>query len=196
MYSGYGGSYGSGMYGGSMYGRSSYGGYGGGMYGRSSMYGGYGSSMYGNSMYGGSTYGGGMGGCGRPGADGEFWAPKQPEDDTPQPSRFNQVQNLNQSFLDSVHDYGDWVASAVRRMMNIWTCSGGLEGLRATLRSSEVMGRPVARRGTGLALVAALLSLIAWRLHRRNRRLAWERVFATAGGHLGLPPYYPPAAAL
>lgn len=180
----------SSMYGGSMYGRSMYGaGYGGSMYGGGyGSYGGYGSSMYGRygSSYG-SSYGGGMYGQ-RQQQDSEFFAPKQPETGTSTAGRLTELTELNTTFLDSLHSYGEGMWRFVQRLLL------GCVRLRQAVRDGTVPPA-VARRAASLAITVAAIctaALARGALQRRQRRLAWEAAFRSGGaafpfGFPGLP---------
>lgn len=169
------------MYGGGMYGSSMYG--GGGMYGRSMYGGGYGSSMYGGGGYGGM--GGGMYGQGRQG-EAEFFAPKcavQGQGEEQMPSRITEIKELNTSFLDSLHSYGDRIYSFGRRLI------AGLKSLHAAVLTGK-LSPTTARRLAAFAVAAAALCIagaVRATMIRRRRRAAMNVLF----GHLA-PGHAPP----
>lgn len=166
------------------------------MYGGSSMYGGggYGSSMYGGGMgggYGSSMYGGGMGGYGsRMGGmgggmggmgggmgqagQGEFFAPKAPEepqqDEATSSNRIVEIKEMNTSFLDSLHNYGDRAVAFMRHLAK------GLVSLHAAMRAGTLA--PAQQRALlavaaiGAACVAAAARAAANR--QRQRAVALE----------------------
>lgn len=167
-----------------MYGSSMYGGGMGGMYGRSMYGGGYGSSMYGGGM------GGGMYGQGRQG-EAEFFAPKcavQAGQDEQMPGRISELKELNTSFLDSLHGYGDRLYSFGRRLVM------GLKSLHTAVRTGK-LSHATARRLAAFAVAATIICIAgaaaaARATMLRRRRRALDRLF----GHLA-PGLVPPLRA-
>lgn len=163
------------MYGGSsMYGSSMY----GGGYG-SSMYGGGMGSMYGGGRYGSSMYGGGYGGMGMQGnrqQDSEFFVPKQPEQQTDQPSassRLAEVRDTNAWLLDTLFSYGDRFCRLIQQLLT------GLAKLHRAVRNGQI-SPSVARRAAAFAVAAVSVSVAAVAhvlLRKRQQRLAWESIF-------------------
>lgn len=110
--------------------------------------------------------------------DSEFFAPKQQEPTASSgPGWSAELGELNTSFLDSLHAYGEVLCNLVKRLLQ------GLAQLRQAVRDGK-MSPAFARRAAALAIAAAALCTAAvarGALQRRQRRIAWEA--ALAGGY-------------
>jgi len=137
-------------------------------------------------MYGGSMYGrGGYGNTGMYGGrqqDSEFFAPKRDEQAAEAPGRLAELRELNNNFLDSLHTYGSGLCRLVQQLV------GGLARLHAAVRAGTISPAN-ARRAAAFAVAAAALCIAGatrGAVRRRQRRLAWEALFAQAPAHLPL----------
>lgn len=167
--------------------------YGGGGYGSSMYGGGYGSSMYGSSMYGrGGTYGssmyggGGMNGGGMYGqrqGDSEFFTPKVPQEEVQAPNRLKEAQELNTSFLESLHTYGTQMCRFAQHVLT------GMVRLHKAIQSGT-LSPAAARRATAFAIATAAIfvgAVVRGVIRRRQKRLVWDTIFARTFMPLYLP---------
>lgn len=151
------------MYGSSMYGSSMYGGMGSSLYGGSSMYGG-GYGGYGSSMYGG--YGGSSGMYGRQALQGQsdWFAPKVQggaEEQKEIAKPIHELREINTTFLESMHMYGDNLYNFARRLMK------GLAKLHVAVLAGSL--HPSIARRLALVAIAAFAAVVAAGLRGRRR---------------------------
>merc|ERR1712113_456948 len=107
--------------------------------------------------------------------DSEFFAPKQAiEQVQGKKGTWKELQDLNTSFLDTLQEYGHVVSRLVQGLV------GGLKRIHQAVRAGYI-SPVIAQRAAAFAVAAAAMCVagaVRAALRRRQRRHAWEVVFA------------------
>uniref|UniRef100_A0A7S2CSI8 Uncharacterized protein n=1 Tax=Alexandrium andersonii TaxID=327968 RepID=A0A7S2CSI8_9DINO len=93
------------------------------------------------------------------------------------------MKELNTSFLDSLHNYGNSLCQLVQQLI------GGLARLHAAVRTGT-LAPTTARRAAAVAVAAVALCIARvaqGAVRRKQRRLAWEVLFQGPHGAAPLP---------